>query len=778
MVEKTIIPELIKTKQNEEIKIWIAGCATGEEAYSLAILVREQLDAAQKNNTVKIFATDIDKDALQFAGKGYYNESIEKDVSPERLEKFFVRDNKGYKIKSFIREMLIFAHHDLVKNPPYCNMDFISCRNLLIYINPLAQKKIVSMLHFGLRYGGFLFLGPSENVIDISPYLQEIDKKWKIYKNIRAQRILNFDTFLTPTLQESKESVNPPRRASNTQKKSAVPAAKIDISLLIDIGYSGAWIDENNQVLNVFGDTDTFLLKKMFVHHLPDLLSKSLQVAFTTGSIEADKTNKLMVIKGIKAEGIDSPVTLSVKPLTTTEDGIKRLVLFSRDDYGSNGKQTIAFDDSFYTNKYTVNIEEELKETKEKLASTYELLHASNENMQSFNEELISANEEMQSTNEEMQSVNEELQTVNAEYQSKIRELSDLNDDLNNYFRSNVNGQIFVDKDLLLMKFSPGAATHINLVENDIGRPLSNISTNIRFETIDKDIREVLTNGGVITKEIQAINGKWFQVMTMPYLRKGNNETDGAIITFNDISELKQIQQELAQSNKNLKAINTDLDNFVYTASHDFLGPINNMEHIIHFIEAKEKASDNETNDYIGMLSASVRKFRDVIKEMASIGKIENEMFKMEQLNLEEMIGDILTSIKSKISSENASIQTSLAIKNIKFSKKNCRSMLYNLINNALKFKSPHRPLAIIISTKDFLDYIVLSVKDNGIGIDKEKIESIFKIYNRLNTDIEGQGLGLFLINKIIDASGGKVEVESEPGHGSEFKLFIKKTVS
>jgi two-component system CheB/CheR fusion protein len=360
IIEKTIIPELVHTKQNEEIKMWIAGCATGEEAYSLAILVREQLDAGQKNNTVKIFATDIDNDALQFAGKGYYNETIENDVSPERLEKFFVKDNKGYKIKPVIREMLIFAHHDLVKNPPYCNMGFISCRNMLIYINPLLQKKIVSMLHFGLRYGGYLFLGPSENVVDFNAYLQEVDKKWKIYKNIQAQRILNFDTFLTPASQESKEPSKPQQSLNSTKKKSAAPAVNIDTSLLIDIGYAGAWIDENNQVLNVFGDTDTFLLKKMFIHHLPDLLSKSLQVAFSAACIEADQTNKLIVVKGIKAEDIDLPVTLSVKPVTATEDGMKRLVLFAQDDHVSNGKQTIAFDDSFYTNKYTVNIEEEL----------------------------------------------------------------------------------------------------------------------------------------------------------------------------------------------------------------------------------------------------------------------------------------------------------------------------------------------------------------------------------------------------------------------------------
>ncbi|MDB5246680.1 MAG: chemotaxis protein CheR [Segetibacter sp.] len=775
IIEATILPQLIQAKQSEDIKIWIAGCASGEEAYSFAILVREQLDAVQKNNPVKIFATDIDDEALQLAGKGFYNQSIEKNVSTERLERFFTKDNKGYKIKTSIREMLIFAHHDLVKNPPYCNIDLISCRNVLIYMNATLQKKVMGMLHFGLRYKGYLVLGPSENINELGSSVEEIDKKWKIYQNKEAKRTMNFETFIAPHSIDSKAFIKPGKKMNNNSKERQAAGEEIDENLLAEMGYAGLTVNENNQVLDFFGDHRKFLLQKMFVHHLPDLLSKPLQIAYRVGTIEADKTNKLIVVKGISVESIDSPVSLYIKPLTTNEQGeAKRLVLFSAED-DIKKKQAIAFDDTFYTNKYTVNIEEELRVTKEKLKYTEDLLLASNENMQSFNEELLSANEEMQSTNEEMQSVNEELQTINAEYQTKIRELSELNDDLNNYFRSNLNSQIFVNKDLVLMKFSPPTIALINVLESDIGRPLSNISTNIRFETIDKDIKETLLNGGVITKEIQAIDGKWFQIMTMPYLRKGNNQTDGAIITFNDITELKRIQKELAESNENLKAINTDLDNFVYTASHDLLNPINNIEHLIYFISEKGHALDNETKEYVKMLSKSVGKFRAVLKEMAAIGQIESEMLKLETIDLNEMITEVLESIQWKISAEKAEIQTFLKAKNITFSKKNCRSMLYNLINNAIKFRSPDRNPEIELTTKDLTGYTFLSVKDNGIGIENNNIESIFKMYKKLNTHAEGQGLGLFLIKKMVDAAGGKVEVESEPGKGTEFRLFIKK---
>ena len=228
------------------------------------------------------------------------------------------------------------------------------------------------------------------------------------------------------------------------------------------------------------------------------------------------------------------------------------MITFSEDKSTGLIKKGTPYNEKIYFDQYTKNLEEEIKELKDKLQSSYERLDSSNENMQSFNEELVSANEEMQSTNEEMQSVNEELHTINSDYQLKNKELLEMNDDLNNYFRSNVNGQLFIDNDLKLMRFSPGAVKQINLQESDIGRPLSNISTNIKFETITDDIKKVLSDGSVIAKEIETNNGKWYQIMTMPYVQQLDNKRNGAIVTFNDITELKNIQQELDISNKML----------------------------------------------------------------------------------------------------------------------------------------------------------------------------------------------------------------------------------
>jgi len=556
-IEKKVLPAILENlAPDEELKFWVAGCATGEEAYSLAILIAEQLTGKLKDTVLKIFATDIDTAALTQASKGIYNLSIAKDVSAERLENYFFKEGNNYRVTPEIRKMVIFAKHDLVKNPPYCNMHFISCRNLLIYMTPVLQKKIFTMLLFGLKKDGYLFLGSSENPTPIIKNLQVTNKKYKIYKNLETKRLLQFDAFSLP------EFVDPKRKTSSfsyediSQSTNNSQAEKMHVSLAEDLDYLAVCIDENNNVVRSYGDTTKYFLQKHYTSNLEELLPKPLSVAFNTIKTTALKTNEKSALTGIKIKHGQSviKVSLSVRPLTRKKgEQTILLVIFTEDKLLSTEHQKDrVFDEEIYHGEYTMNLEEELKELKVKLQSAHEKLDASNENMQSFNEELLSANEEMQSTNEEMQSVNEELHTINSDYQLKNKELLEINDDLNNYFRSNINGQLFIDNELRLMKFSPGTVKQINLLEMDIGRPLSNISTNIKFETIIDDIKRVLSDGVIITKEIETNNGKWYHIMTMPYVQQLDHKNNGAIITFNDITELKKIQKELNVSNKML----------------------------------------------------------------------------------------------------------------------------------------------------------------------------------------------------------------------------------
>ncbi len=554
-IKSNVLPDILESlTPGEELKIWVAGCATGEEAYSIAILIAEQLTGRLADTIVKIFATDIDSAALVYAGKAVYNKSISKNVSAGRLEKYFLKEGDNYRVKPVIRKMLIFAQHDLVKNPPYCNMHLISCRNLLIYMAPVLQKKIFSMMLFGLKQHGYLFLGSSENPMPIIKNLEVVHKRWKIYKNLETKKAISFEAFSMPELLDTKRK--PSRFAHEDASKNTnhTLAEAMHESLAKKLDYFAVCIDENNQVIKSYGDTTKYLLHKHFNSNLPDLLPKPLAVAFNTLSKKALKTKENVVLNGIKIKRgrLIVKINLSISPLILKGEEQLLLVTFSEDKSVTPLPKDTVFDEKIYLDQYVVNLEEELKESKDKLYASNEKLDASNENLQSFNEELISANEEMQSTNEEMQSVNEELHTINSDYQLKNKELLEINDDLNNYFRSNINGQLFIDNELRLMRFSPGTVKQINLLETDIGRPLSNISTNIKFETIIEDIKKVLADGSIITKEIETNNGKWYQIMTMPYVQQADHKNNGAIITFNDITELKKIQHELNISNKML----------------------------------------------------------------------------------------------------------------------------------------------------------------------------------------------------------------------------------
>jgi len=557
----------------------------------------------------------------------------------------------------------------------------------------------------------------------------------------------------------------PPERNNNPLTEGILYA------LAENMDFLAVAIDENNLVLKTYGNTAKYLLQKNFNLHLPELLPRPIAVAFNTAIINSRKAKQKVTISGINIsiQEIKIRVKLSVSPLTIKNiEKPLHLVVFCEDR--PHLQVTTAgdgLDEKIYLDPYTLMIEEELNDVKDKLHATYRQLDASNDNMQSYVEELLSANEEMQSTNEEMQSVNEELHTINTDYQLKNKELLGLNDDLNNYFRSNLHGQLFVDTDLLLKKYSPAAVTLINLLPTDIGRPLHHLSTNIKFETIIEDIKEVLSKGQTIHREIETVSGLWFQVMTMPYIQQADHKQTGAIITFNDVTILKTIQKELDKRNGSLVRINEDLNNFVNTASHDLLAPLGNIEMSITVMNQVEVLNP-ELTKFLAIINNSIKKFRALITEISEIARLENDSHQTELVDIGEIITNVEWSLDDKILESKASITRQLEVEKISFSKKNMRSVLYNLVSNAIKFRSDAKP-EILIRTSQFEDNFVLSVEDNGKGMKEEDVEKIWGMYNRLSHDIEGQGIGMFLTKKIINAAGGQIAVESVPGKGSKF---------
>jgi light-regulated signal transduction histidine kinase (bacteriophytochrome) len=307
-----------------------------------------------------------------------------------------------------------------------------------------------------------------------------------------------------------------------------------------------------------------------------------------------------------------------------------------------------------------------------------------------------------------------------------------------------------------------------------VGRPLSHISTNIKFETLLEDIRQVVADGRIITKEIETNNGKWYQVMTMPYLQQAGNKKNGAIITFNDVTEIKKVQTELDKKNKSLARINEDLDNFVSIATHDLLAPLGNIEMSINVMN-EVKVVDPELNRFLDIINNSVKKFRLLITEIATIAKIEKDTSGLEMVDIEELLKDIEWSLDDKIKASGAKIVRNLEVKKILFSKKNLRSILFNLVSNGIKFKHIAAPVIHVTTSKEN-NSMQLSVQDNGIGMNTEDCKHIFGLYNRLHPEMEGQGIGLYLVKKIVHAASGEINVLSSPGKGCTFTINFDTT--
>jgi two-component system CheB/CheR fusion protein len=772
-IKEKVIPEIIKNKlMVDTLKIWVVGCATGEEAYSIAILVKEHLIEEKKDLGVKIFASDIDKDALAVASKGIYNANIKKDVSERFLEKYFIEEDGMFRVHDSIRKMIIFADHDIVKQPPYGKIDLISCRNLLIYINPVLQKKILTSLHFCLNSGAYLFLGPSESLGELNESFALVDKKWRIFKSIETPQHLRDTAYTTPGL--SLPNISPRTYADDEKNNMASKLTEKHIQNTLErMGFeAGIYVDDDFRILETFGKYEKYLSPKFFNFNLLEMLAGELSIATSVCLRNANRSQKKSNMNKVEfSQGKEKRVVdIVVIPINNEADEASSisLVMYSdHKDASENDERKVVFNLDTDSKQHINDLNHELAITKEKLSKSNEALMDSNNNISSYNEELISSNEELQSTNEELQSVNEELQTVNNEYQLKIKELAELNDDLDNFFKGSANGQLYIDKDIILRKFTPPTTNQINLKITDIGRPLSDISTKLKVPTLIQSIQKVIQTSKKTEQEVQTNDGNWYHMVVTPYFKQHEHIYDGAIVTFNDITELKKTENKLSR-------INADHRTFIYSVSHDLRGPLSSLKGLLDYVKDSPTVSSIGTGKIMNMIQGSINNLFGTIDELSDIAKIESEIEHSEPINLNEVCEEVKTSLQELIAETKTNIIYDFKEPSIAFSKKNMRSILFNLISNAIKYRSPEREPEITLSSEKEKGLIVLLVKDNGLGMEEHKIEEIFNVYHRRHHHVKGSGVGLFLIKKIIENAEAEISVKSTLGEGSTFRIAFK----
>ncbi len=549
IIKQRIISEIINSKEaGQPIRIWVAGCSTGEEAYGLAILFDQYCHDNYITNDIKIFATDIDKDAIEFAAHGAYPESIAADAPPSVLQKYFVKKGERYYVVPRIREMVVFAYHNIFKDPPFRSIDLISCRNMLIYLQPVLQNKVISNFQFSLKKEGFLFLGSSETIGESGKYFKNIDVKWKIFRYKGGFKPRGMAIATPDPAFRGAPPPTEPREEDRSQIQLQPPKRGIDsvYERLIETSLPPCvLVDEQREVHHIFGEVNSYLklpLGKMNLDVLK-MARSDIQIPLGTALPQVIKERKELEFSDIVVgEGDDAhQITLIIRPISDTHGNSYFAVIFRREKDTEDQKAVATkFNVDESVQRRIHDLESELQYAKENLQATIEELETSNEELQATNEELLSSNEELQSTNEELQSVNEELITVNSEYQKKIEELSDLNNDMNNLLSSTDIGTVFLDTSFCIRKYTQPVTRQINIIKTDLGRPITHLSHNLIYESLMTDIETVARTQQQREVEIQNRSGNWLLVRITPYLSDGST-VNGIVISIIDISERKNV---------------------------------------------------------------------------------------------------------------------------------------------------------------------------------------------------------------------------------------------
>jgi two-component system CheB/CheR fusion protein len=558
MISGKVLPEILTKKApDESVRIWVPGCATGEEAYSLAMLAVEGMEKVGKHFNIQVFATDIDIEAIETARTAVYPDNIVADVSAQRLDRFFNQDGKTFRIKKQIRDMLVFAVQNLIKDPPFSKLDLVSCRNLLIYMGADLQKKILPLFHYTLNPQGFLFLGSSETIGGFVDLFSAVDNKWKIFRPKDSGSNLR-NGFSIPPFQESRAEDAHPVAA-----KVASPVSLKEIAekiLLEDYAPAGVLINEKFDILYFMGETDRYLMQPTGEpsRNILKLARKELHYKLNKALASAVRQKKTSMAQGIGLKDGHNFKTLdiTVRPIANPA-ALQNLMLVVFEERTSAAPAAAA--STAASKKKTARtgselritqLEDELRFSRETLQITIEQLETSNEELKSINEELQSTNEELQSTNEEletskeeMHSTNEELVTVNSELQIKVNELEEVNNDISNLLASTDIATLFLDNHLHIRRFTPAATNLFNLIASDIGRPLGDITTQIYDDTLQADCKKVLDSLVPQETQIQTRNGEWLTMRLRPY-RTLENLIDGVVITFKDITREKTAQHK------------------------------------------------------------------------------------------------------------------------------------------------------------------------------------------------------------------------------------------
>ncbi len=774
----TIVPDIVRLHSADTpLRIWVAGCSSGEEAYSLAIVFSEAIAFAKRDIKLSVFASDVDPDAVATAREGHYPDTIASDISPERLARFFVKQEHGYAVGPELRSAIVFTIQDMLADPPFSKLDFISCRNVLIYLGPEAQAKVIALFHFALQKDGILFLGTSETVGHVEGQFKPIAKSERIYRRMGKNRAAAL-LFSGNT----RDGVRMPARkktASNIEPEPAL--ADLCRRVVLDnLAPAAVIINRAHECLYSMGPTERYLrIAPGYTTHdvlamaKPGLRNK-LRAAI--GKVTSETPHLVTAGGQAQYDGRAVPFDLDIRLIVhQTEELI--LVSFVDRHGRTNGLSAQAAEQD---EDLVAALQHELETTRTDLSAAMHDLELSEEEHRAVNEEALSVNEEYQSANEELltskeelQSLNEELTALNGQLQETLERQRTTSNDLQNVLYSTKVATLFLDVDLKIRFFTPETKKLFNLIPGDVGRPLADLRALSVDPMLAQDAQAVLADGMAHDCEVEVPGDSWFMRHILPY-RTDADGVEGVVITFTDITEKKISRAALEAAKRDAEQANLAKSRFLAAASHDLRQPLQSLALLQGLLAAKVK--DPGAQDLLGRLEQTLTTMSGMLNTMLDINQIEAGVVRAEPVDF--VVGDLVERVRNEFT-EQAHAQKL----DLRFVRSSCiihsdplmiEQMLRNLVSNALKYTKRGK---ILLGCRQHDDVLRIEVWDTGVGIAASQLDAIFEEYHQIDNAARerslGLGLGLSIVQRLGALLGHKVGVRSLPSRGSVFSIDV-----
>ncbi len=811
VLKETVIKHILRSSPREkQIRVWVAGCSTGEEAYSIAILFAEAMEELGFRRDIKIFATDLESDSIASAVRGVYSDNIIEDVSVTRLSKYFTRKGNKYVIHHDIRQMIIFAQHNIFQDPPFGRLDLISCRNVLIYFQTVLQRNLFAIFHKALNDQGYLFLGRSESVIDYDEIFRGVCANEKIFiHNIAGKApVHEHFAYTMPSFENMLEPI--PIQETEDDAEVKHKSAELDTSVLEALMPACVLVNEKNELVRSYGDCSQFLsipsgdaTLDIFMLIRPDL-----RIAVSTVLKDSREKDEKVSYENVPVRLSENPehIAIVAQPILDRH-GLKTNftgIAFLRGNAELSGNvEEYRIDTA--ASKRISDLEQELRLTKDDLRQTVTELESVNAELQAANEELLTANEELQSSNEELQSVNEELYTVNSEYQSKVNELASVNDDMANFLSTTLVGILMVDKELKIRKYTEYISTEFNLADQDIGRSLRYITFN--FTTVDlmQQCSQVLSTMDPIEQHCASIAGKTYLIRIAPYLSQEGGKLEkadgadvrdqmttlqGLVLTFVDTTKQIDDQEQIEEIARALrKAVRTgqEKENFLSQMSHDMRTPMTAISGLTE-LTLKDASISDSVRDNLEKIKMSSDYLVGLIEEILETSRINagKIVITSSAVREETVIGSVQTIIEEQMRSAGLHFSVNISGSQNRYvlmDVPHVERVLLNLLSNGIKYTPRGGEVSFNAEVRyaNNCAQYTYTIRDTGVGITdsfKQKMFLPFEQDIREGDLHDGAGLGLYICRQLVELMGGSIECESSIGKGSIFTVRLSYSLA